>query len=70
MAWQIDELPRETQEIINNLLSRVSRKEQYKVQIVHSDLSGNILFDEVLNPLIIDFSPIIAPVICRSHFSL
>lgn len=66
IAWQIDELPRElpreTQEIINHLLSRVSPKEQYKVQIVHGDLSGNILFDEALNPLIIDFSPTIAPV--------
>ncbi|MFD0678427.1 MULTISPECIES: hypothetical protein [unclassified Paenibacillus] len=66
IAWQIDdlpgELPRETQEIINNLLSRVSLKEQYKVQIVHSDLSGNILFDQDLSPLVIDFSPTIAPV--------
>ncbi|CAH1221568.1 hypothetical protein PAECIP111891_05237 [Paenibacillus allorhizoplanae] len=66
IAWQIDklpeELPRETQEIINKLLSRVSLKEQYKVQIVHSDLSGNILFDHVLSPLVIDFSPTIAPV--------
>ncbi|KRE32901.1 hypothetical protein [Paenibacillus sp. Soil724D2] len=66
IAWQIDELPgelpRETQEIINKLLSRVSLKEHYKVQIVHSDLSGNILFDHVLSPLVIDFSPTIAPV--------
>ncbi len=66
IAWQIDELPRElpqeTQESINNLLRRVSLKEQYKVQIVHSDLSGNILFDEDLDPLVIDFSPTIAPV--------
>ncbi|WP_261300489.1 hypothetical protein [Paenibacillus andongensis] len=66
IAWQIDELPgelpRETQEIINKLLSRVRLKEQYKVQIVHSDLSGNILFDHVLSPLVIDFSPTIAPV--------
>jgi hypothetical protein len=32
------------------------------VQIVHSNLSGNILFDQVLSPLVIDFSPTIAPV--------
>lgn len=66
IAWQIDELPgelpRETQEIINKLLCSVSLKEQYKVQIVHSDLSGNILFDHFLSPLVIDFSPTIAPV--------
>lgn len=66
IAWQIDELPielpHEIQDSINNLLRRVSLKEKYKMQIVHSDLSGNILFDQVLNPLVIDFSPTIAPV--------
>ncbi|QYR23472.1 hypothetical protein KZ483_11470 [Paenibacillus sp. sptzw28] len=66
IAWQTDgfpaEIPVEAQEIINNLLQRVNLKEDYKVQIVHGDLSGNILFDEVLSPLIIDFSPTIAPV--------
>jgi uncharacterized protein (TIGR02569 family) len=66
IAWEIDELPREIpkemQECINNLLRTVSLREQYKVQVVHSDLSGNILFDPDLNPLIIDFSPTIAPV--------
>lgn len=66
IAWQIDELPgelpKETQEKISDLLSRVSLKERYKVQIVHGDLSGNILFDQVLSPLVIDFSPTIAPV--------
>ncbi|XEC97485.1 hypothetical protein AB6A23_13550 [Paenibacillus tarimensis] len=40
----------------------MSLKRQYKVQFVHGDLSGNILFDQVLTPLIIDFSPTIAPV--------
>jgi hypothetical protein len=48
--------------ILEELLFKVSLRENYKVQIVHSDLSGNILFDEILNPLIIDFSPTIAPV--------
>lgn len=66
IAWQIDdlpsELPKEIKENINNLLRKVSLKDNYKVQIVHSDLSGNILFDKVLNPLVIDFSPTIAPV--------
>jgi hypothetical protein len=40
----------------------VKLKEKYDVQIIHSDLSGNILFSDGLDPLIIDFSPIIAPV--------
>ncbi|MCM3626124.1 fructosamine kinase family protein [Paenibacillus glycanilyticus] len=66
IAWQLEELPtefpKEVREIINRLLARVSLKEPYKVQIVHSDLSGNILFDPGLEPLIIDFSPAIAPV--------
>ncbi|MES7204587.1 hypothetical protein U6Q21_12495, partial [Cutibacterium acnes] len=32
------------------------------LQWVHADLAGNILFDELLPPVIIDFSPWIAPV--------
>lgn len=66
IAWQTDRLPtgilREAKEIIDHLLSGLSLKEQYKMQIVHGDLSGNILFDQVLSPLIIDFSPTLAPV--------
>jgi len=66
IAWQIDklpaDLPRETIDIIGDLLKRISLKERYEVQIVHGDLSGNILFDEVLGPLVIDFSPTIAPI--------
>lgn len=66
IAWQLDELPRELPKEIKlcliDLLGRVSLKKRYKVQIVHSDLSGNILFDQGLSPLVIDFSPTIAPV--------
>lgn len=66
IAWQIDELsrdlPREAQEMISPILGMVSLKEQYNMQIVHGDLSGNILFDEAMSPLVIDFSPTIAPV--------
>ncbi len=36
-----------------------------------SDLSGNILFYPFLNPLIIDFFPLISPCrICRSQIGL
>ncbi|TJY42564.1 hypothetical protein E5161_06830 [Cohnella pontilimi] len=66
IAWQSDKLPMDipnvAKEIISDLLCKVSLKRQYKVQLVHGDLSGNILFDQVLSPLIIDFSPTIAPV--------
>lgn len=30
-------------------------------QLVHADLSGNFLFDKILSPAIIDFSPVWAP---------
>lgn len=66
IAWQSDTLPMDlpnvAKEILSDLLCKVSLKRQYKVQLVHGDLSGNILFDQVLTPLIIDFSPTIAPV--------
>lgn len=66
IAWQKENLPqnisKETFKILKELISRVKLKENYEVQIIHSDLSGNILFDKTLDPLIIDFSPIIAPV--------
>lgn len=66
IAWQKDKLPSEfpedIQESLNHLLGMVTLRDHYDRQIVHSDLSGNILFDEGLNPLVIDFSPTIAPV--------
>jgi len=66
IAWQRDEMPPEvhpkTKLIINELLSKVQLQEQYNLQIVHGDLAGNILFDDVFPPLIIDFSPTVAPV--------
>jgi uncharacterized protein (TIGR02569 family) len=66
IAWQKDELPKEIhtkiRKILNELLQKLRLKEHYNLQLVHADLSGNILFDDVLDPLIIDFSPTIAPV--------
>lgn len=66
IAWQKDDLPqnisKEAFKILGKLLSKVKLKENYNAQIIHSDLSGNILFSDVLNPLIIDFSPAIAPI--------
>jgi uncharacterized protein (TIGR02569 family) len=66
VAWQREQLPKEickqAIETIGVLLEKVKLQNSYNVQIVHSDLSGNILFDEKFGPLIIDFSPTIAPV--------
>lgn len=66
MAWQVTELPKEIhieiRQIIKKLIHKVRLKENYNCQIVHADLSGNILFDEMLSPLIIDFSPTVAPI--------
>lgn len=66
IAWQAKELPadihKETYGIVKKLLQKVSLRESYNLQVVHGDLSGNILFDDRLEPLIIDFSPTVAPV--------
>lgn len=66
IAWQKENLPqnisKEAFKILEELISKITLKENYKVQIIHSDLSGNVLFDKGLKPLIIDFSPTIAPV--------
>lgn len=66
IAWQLEglpkEMPDEIHEVIVPLLQRVSLKRTYTMQIVHGDLAGNILVDPQLSPLIIDFSPTLAPV--------
>lgn len=64
--WQRGRIPNNVHEktlaILRQLLGKVRLHDNYTMQIVHSDLSGNILFDDVFAPLIIDFSPKIAPV--------
>lgn len=66
IAWQKENLPENmakgVYKILEELISKVKLKENYEVQIIHSDLAGNILFDKARKPLIIDFSPTIAPV--------
>lgn len=66
IAWQKENLPqnisKEAFKILEELISKIKLKVNYEVQIIHSDLSGNILFDKAQNPLIIDFSPTMAPV--------
>jgi uncharacterized protein (TIGR02569 family) len=65
VAWQVVDMPKQihqnAKKIINQLLCKVTRTEVYSMQIIHGDLAGNILFHEKLSPLIIDFSPTIAP---------
>lgn len=66
IAWQKENLPQNISKaaykILEELITKVKLNGYYKVQIVHADLSGNILFDKILDPLIIDFSPTVAPV--------
>ncbi|MCK8061115.1 MULTISPECIES: hypothetical protein [unclassified Fusibacter] len=45
---------------VNHLLNQLPIYDE-ALQIIHSDLSSNILFHETLAPLIIDFSPAVAP---------
>lgn len=65
IAWQKDPLPKsicdKANEVLSWLLLKVTLKKEYKTQVIHSDLAGNILFHENLEPLVIDFSPVIAP---------
>ncbi|OZM57982.1 hypothetical protein CIB95_06395 [Lottiidibacillus patelloidae] len=66
VAWQQEAIPEdisfEAKVIIKDLLAKVTLKNHYNKQIVHGDLSGNVLFHKSLPPLIIDFSPTVAPV--------
>ncbi len=66
IAWKRDRLhpgmAKVAQDTLTRLLPEVSPWDGERVQIVHSDLSGNVLFHDSLEPLVIDFSPTIAPV--------
>ncbi|MDJ1494966.1 hypothetical protein QNI19_18655 [Cytophagaceae bacterium DM2B3-1] len=66
IAWQKEDLLRditgEAYTILADLLSGLTLQDKYSLQIIHADLAGNIFFDVALPPLIIDFSPTIAPV--------
>ena len=60
VAWQCDPLPRALQPQTVDKIETLF--EQYRPLartdgIIHSDICGNILFHENLNPCIIDFSP-------------
>jgi len=65
IAWQTEGLPAgfpvPVRDFLAGLLGKVKRSGEYPVQLIHGDLAGNILFDETLGPLIIDFSPTVAP---------
>ncbi len=65
IIWNYKEIPKNVnkkykpccEEIINKL-----PKIKDDFQLIHADIGGNILFHEFLDPLIIDFSPVIGPV--------
>lgn len=66
VAWEKMFLPsrihQQAAKIIQELLDSTPLQEHYEFQIIHGDLAGNILFDHRLPPLVIDFSPTLAPV--------
>lgn len=66
IAWQCDKLPvclpEGVRRVLAKLLERLDPTSDLPRQLVHGDLAGNILFHEELSPLVIDFSPTIAPV--------
>lgn len=55
-----DEWPDEWRLFFQDLIDKQDPIEN-EYQIIHGDLGGNILFHETLKPLVIDFSPTIAP---------
>ncbi len=46
--------------LVNKLLSEI-KPIDLPCQLIHADLGGNVLFDDNLPPLVIDFSPTYAP---------
>ncbi|TDQ40677.1 hypothetical protein [Aureibacillus halotolerans] len=65
IAWCQEEIPIETnataKEVLHQLLTSITRHPDYETQLIHGDLAGNILFHQTLPPVVIDFSPTIAP---------
>ncbi len=67
IVWGSDPLPLDVGKVARSTLARLLREVGPRPagqpeQIVHSDLSGNILFHDSFAPLVIDFSPTIAPI--------
>ena len=64
IAWQIEKLPssveKEIAEIIETLFDHYLPMQRSE-DILHSDICGNILFDESYQPCVIDFSPAYGP---------
>lgn len=54
-------IKKEMKDIIESLLKKL-KPLNLPHQLIHTDLAGNILFDDKLGPLVIDFSPAYAPV--------
>lgn len=64
VIWEGEELPGgisgSMKQFCEELLSELKSLDLPK-QLIHSDLSGNILFHDKLTPLVIDYSPAYAP---------
>ena len=64
VLWRNQPIPEEWPDIQKSFFLGLMKKfEPIKddYQIIHGDLGGNILFHKTLKPLVIDFSPTIAP---------
>ena len=65
IVWQRSSVPvgihLEIRTVVDSVLHALTRA-QLGNGVVHSDLCGNVLFHDSLPPLVIDFSPTIAPV--------
>lgn len=62
LLWEKKRLPEinEQNVFVNQMLDELPEYPE-ALQMIHSDLGGNILFHHELSPLVIDFSPAIAP---------
>ncbi len=56
-----DYVSEQSLDFVKNILASLSKIDD-EYQLIHADLSGNILFDENNFPVVIDFSPTIVPV--------
>lgn len=64
VLWHGGQLPEhisfEMRSFLEELLSKLPTHKE-PLQLIHSDLGGNIMFHDSLPPLVIDFSPAMAP---------
>lgn len=66
VSWESEKIPTNSIKIAKELISSLQSKLQrihLASQVIHTDLAGNILFNDAGTPVIIDFSPDYKPAI-------